>query len=119
MVYAIGILSCVFHFANGIWTAGITWGVWTSRAAQRRASVVVSIFGVGLGIVALSALTGMTQVDIQQAQKIEDRMERAKEFIDGQAADPSGAGPASGGETSQHSSQQQSGVAVAGDSRAK
>ena len=30
-------LSCVFHLANGLWTMGITWGVWTSPAAQRRA----------------------------------------------------------------------------------
>ena len=34
VVYAIGILSCVFHFANGIWTGGITWGIWTSRACS-------------------------------------------------------------------------------------
>jgi len=129
VVYAIGILSCVFHFANGIWTAGITWGVWTSRAAQRRANYVVSIFGVLLGVVALSALTGMSRVDVQQAQKIEDRMERAKQFIDGQAADPSILGPSGPGptgadsstvdETSLKSSPQKSGVAVAGDSRAK
>jgi len=25
--YAIGLLACVFHLANGIWTMGITWGV--------------------------------------------------------------------------------------------
>lgn len=28
--YFVGIVSCVFHFANGVWTMGITWGVWTS-----------------------------------------------------------------------------------------
>ena len=53
VAYAIGILSCVYHFANGIWTAGIRWGVWTSPAAQRRASYAVLVFGIGLGIVAL------------------------------------------------------------------
>ena len=88
VVYAVGVLSCVYHFANGIWTAGITWGVWTSRAAQRRASYVVLAFGIGLGIVALSALTGMTRVDIHEAQQVENRMERAREFIDGKIADP-------------------------------
>ena len=34
--YAIGVAACIFHLANGIWTMGITWGVWTSPAAQRR-----------------------------------------------------------------------------------
>ena len=28
-VYAIGILASVYHFSNGLWTMGITWGVWT------------------------------------------------------------------------------------------
>ena len=89
VAYAIGILACVYHFVNGIWTAGITWGVWTSRAAQRRASYVVLVFGIGLGVVALSALTGMTRVDVQEARQVEDRMERARQYIDGKIADPS------------------------------
>ncbi len=40
VLYAIGVLSCVFHLANGLWTMGITWGVWTSPAAQRGATWV-------------------------------------------------------------------------------
>ena len=34
VLYAVGILACVYHLANGIWTMGITWGVWTSPPAQ-------------------------------------------------------------------------------------
>ena len=34
VLYIIGVLSCVYHLANGIWTMGITWGVWTSPTAQ-------------------------------------------------------------------------------------
>ena len=30
IVYTIGMLSVVYHFANGLWTQGITWGLWTS-----------------------------------------------------------------------------------------
>ena len=37
-VYVIGLVACVFHLANGLWTMGITWGVWTSPKAQRGAS---------------------------------------------------------------------------------
>ena len=29
VAYAIGILASVYHFANGLFTMGITWGVWT------------------------------------------------------------------------------------------
>ena len=126
VVYAIGILSCVFHFANGIWTGGITWGIWTSRAAQRRASYVVSVFGIGLGIVALSALTGMTmtgasQAKLEEAKQVEDRMERAKLFIEGKIPDPSlplpaAPVPAATEQTSEHKSPQEPGVAAADQS---
>ena len=30
IAYVVGILASVYHFANGLWTMGITWGVWTS-----------------------------------------------------------------------------------------
>src|SRR5262245_15001386 len=77
-LYAIGVLACVFHLANGIWTMGITWGVWTSPAAQRRALWVCGVFGVLLGIVGLSALGGMRAVGsgpaLEEARQTEDRM---------------------------------------------
>ena len=80
VAYVIGILSCVFHLANGIWTMGITWGVWTSVAAQRRANWVCSLFGIGLAVVGLSALQGMWAVGqgekFEQAQEIENRQYR-------------------------------------------
>ena len=28
--YLVGVLCCVYHLANGLWTAGITWGLWIS-----------------------------------------------------------------------------------------
>ncbi|MEM9657927.1 MAG: succinate dehydrogenase, partial [Planctomycetota bacterium] len=59
IVYAIGVLACVYHLANGIWTMGITWGVWTSAKGQARASALCSLFGVGLAIVGLTALFGI------------------------------------------------------------
>jgi succinate dehydrogenase / fumarate reductase, cytochrome b subunit len=86
VAYAIGLLSCVFHFANGIWTAGITWGVWTSKNAQRRANYAVSVFGVALGIVGLSALVGMTRVNLNEAKQVEARMEHARQMLEGQTA---------------------------------
>jgi len=86
ILYAIGILSCVFHLANGVWTMGITWGVWISPAAQARANVACVILGVGLGVVGLSALGGAINVDEDAARKIEDLMYKAK--IDSGEIDP-------------------------------
>jgi succinate dehydrogenase / fumarate reductase cytochrome b subunit len=78
VLYVIGVLSCVYHLANGIWTMGITWGVWTSVAAQRRALWVCGVFGVLLGIVGMGALVGMRDAGrgegLEQAREIENRM---------------------------------------------
>ena len=38
IIYTVGTLCAVYHLTNGIWTFGITWGIWTSdaRPAPRR-----------------------------------------------------------------------------------
>jgi succinate dehydrogenase / fumarate reductase, cytochrome b subunit len=74
VLYAVGILACVFHLANGIWSMGITWGVWTSPAAQSRALVGCGAFGVLLAVVGMAALYGASSVDIEEARAVEDRM---------------------------------------------
>jgi succinate dehydrogenase / fumarate reductase cytochrome b subunit len=74
MFYAIGMLSCVYHFANGLWTQGITWGVWTTAAAQKRASYISIVVGLVLAVIGLSALVGMSEVNVDQAKKVEHAM---------------------------------------------
>ncbi|MCC7145859.1 MAG: hypothetical protein IT443_05390 [Phycisphaeraceae bacterium] len=44
--YVVGVYACVYHWANGLWTAAISWGLTLSVAAQRRWGV----FCVGLGL---------------------------------------------------------------------
>ena len=41
---------------NGLWTMGITWGIWTSPAAQRRATWVCAALGVLMVAVSMAAL---------------------------------------------------------------
>jgi succinate dehydrogenase / fumarate reductase cytochrome b subunit len=79
VIYLVGMLSCVFHLANGLWTMGITWGVWTSPAAQRRALGACTVFGVLLAAVGLGALFGMRSAvnspeKLEQVQATEQRM---------------------------------------------
>jgi succinate dehydrogenase / fumarate reductase cytochrome b subunit len=65
-IYPLGILASCYHLANGIWTAGITWGLTVSAAAQRRwGYVCTGLFFVtlGCGIIALVAATTMTPPD--------------------------------------------------------
>ena len=79
ILYAIGILATVFHFANGLWTLGITWGLWTSPAAMRRANAVSIAVGLGLAAAGLGALGGMRAVDRDHARAVEDQLEEARE----------------------------------------
>ena len=83
ILYAVGILSTVFHFSNGLWTLGITWGLWTSPAAMRRANWISVAVGVLLGAAGLGALGGMRAVDVEQARAIETRMEEGRRLMEG------------------------------------
>jgi len=76
--YAVGILSCVFHLANGIWTMGITWGVWTTPAAQYRSGLACVLFGLGLALVGMTALGGAMNIDSAEAIDMEINMAQAK-----------------------------------------
>lgn len=86
--YVVGIVACVFHLANGIWTMGITWGVWISPRAQKNASYVCAAFGVLLLMVGLSALTATKMIDPEEARQIEDAMYNSKVATGEIIADP-------------------------------
>ena len=55
-IYVAGILSAAFHFANGLWTFGIVWGITAGPRAQRFSSYACA----GLGLVV--AGMGMTSL---------------------------------------------------------
>lgn len=81
ILYAIGVVSCVYHLANGIWTAGITWGIWTTPAAQKRADYVCAAFGVLFTVVGLSALYGIGSADVPKAEAVEQaRIEQKQDL---------------------------------------
>jgi len=78
LLYAMGLLACVFHLANGLWTMGITWGVWISPAAQRRATWGCAAVGSVLALLALAALRGAVTVDTHHAAEVENAMYEAR-----------------------------------------
>lgn len=95
VVYIVGVLACVYHLCNGLWTWGITWGLWISPAAQRRANVISIVAGIFLATVGLSALWGFTQVNIPRAKIVERRMETERLRLLGQEPTESDADTAS------------------------
>ncbi|MCY2980601.1 MAG: succinate dehydrogenase cytochrome b558 subunit [Planctomycetota bacterium] len=76
--YVIGVLACTFHFANGIWTAGITWGVWLTPKSQARASIACALFGVFIGAAGLSSLVAVKATNAKDAEVIENEMYEAR-----------------------------------------
>ena len=66
-LYAIGVLSSVFHLANGIWTSLITWGITIRPRSQQIAGYFCAAFGVVLSLVGLGALSGFKQFDTVRA----------------------------------------------------
>ncbi len=96
LLYAIGVLSAVFHLSNGLWTIGITWGLWTSPAAMQRANVISIIVGVVLAAAGLGAIGGLRSTDVAAARQVETRMEDFKRMMEGQAPGAAGGHGAAG-----------------------
>jgi succinate dehydrogenase / fumarate reductase cytochrome b subunit len=53
LVYAIGIMASVFHFANGLFGFCFSWGITVSRRSQRMAATVFGLVGVGVLVLGL------------------------------------------------------------------
>lgn len=54
--YLIGLLATVYHFANGMWTAAITWGMTLTPASQRRWGWCCLALGVILAVAGVWSL---------------------------------------------------------------
>ena len=73
--YLVGVSAAVYHFANGLWTAAITWGLTISATAQQRwgyacAGIGAALFGAGL-----TAIVGFTTLNPEEARVIELEMQ--------------------------------------------
>lgn len=75
IAYMIGVSMLVFHFANGVWTAAITWGLTISTRAMRRWGVVCTALGVAMMGMAWASVIGFATLDPARAHAIEKRMQ--------------------------------------------
>jgi succinate dehydrogenase / fumarate reductase, cytochrome b subunit len=73
-IYLTGVTLLVFHLANGLWTAAITWGVTITESAQRRWAWVCAALGVALMAAGWSAYWGFVTLDIDKARVIEEQL---------------------------------------------
>lgn len=74
LFYMLGVTLLVFHLANGLWTAAITWGLTVSAPAQRRWGYACTAIGVGLMLLAWSAVIGFATLDAGAARRAEQSL---------------------------------------------
>lgn len=72
--YFVCVSLLVFHFANGLWTAGITWGLTVSKAAQQRWGVVCAAVGVTLMGLAWASVVTFATLDPGRAATTESAL---------------------------------------------
>ncbi|MBI1248279.1 succinate dehydrogenase [bacterium] len=75
VLYTIGILAVVFHFSNGLFTLGITWGIWISPTAQERAKLLANVVFVIFAVAGMASIVGlysMSQEKIAEVRAEED-----------------------------------------------
>jgi succinate dehydrogenase / fumarate reductase cytochrome b subunit len=58
--YLLGVWSAVFHFANGMWTGAIAWGLTVTANAQRRWGHICLMLGIALFIIGTAAWAAFT-----------------------------------------------------------
>ncbi len=66
--YLVGVVSTIFHFANGLWTFCISWGITVSPRSQRISTYVTLAIFLGLSYVGVSALLAF--IDAQLASPV-------------------------------------------------
>ena len=54
--YIVGVVSAIFHFANGLWTFCISWGITVSAKSQRINTYVTMAIFLILSYVGVTAL---------------------------------------------------------------
>lgn len=69
--YMVGVSLLVFHLANGLWTAAITWGLTITAEAQRRWGYCCAVIGALLMGAAWAAVIGFATLDYQTAREAE------------------------------------------------
>lgn len=74
LFYFVGISLLVFHFANGLWTAAITWGLTISERAQKQWGVVCAGLGAALMVAAWASLGAALITDPADARALEERL---------------------------------------------
>lgn len=76
-VYGLGVAATVFHLANGIWTALITWGVTIGPNSQRISGYACAALGIFLLVAGLGAIRGFMTYSVSDSAGVTAEVEDA------------------------------------------
>lgn len=62
--YFVGVMSVVYHWSNGLWTAAISWGITVSEAAMQRWGYACFGLFIALTVFFLAAMGGALKYDL-------------------------------------------------------
>ncbi len=71
LFYFLGVSMLVFHFANGLWTSAITWGLTVTERAQKRWGFACAGVGAVMMLLAWSSILGFVLLHPKDAQRVE------------------------------------------------
>lgn len=77
-LYGIGIVAVCYHFANGLWTFMITWGITVKRNAQKKAGYVCAVLGIALACTGLAAMNGFMEYPVPAEAQTESSVAPAE-----------------------------------------
>lgn len=81
--YLASVSLLVFHFANGLWTAAITWGLTVSSQAQRRWGYACAGIGAAMLLMGVSSVLGYFLLDPAMAKSLEVGGAQAERWSEG------------------------------------
>lgn len=89
--YVVGILSTCFHFANGLSTFCMSWGITIGRRGQRLVGYACVAIGVGMAAMALWSMVGFkAHGSLEEYRNRMKARERAALVIEGQMSNVKG-----------------------------
>ncbi len=103
LFYFLGVTALVFHFANGLWTAAITWGLTVTVTAQKRWGYACTAIGAGLMVAGWASVVGFAALDPAEARQVEMSLHGEVPTDGGEAEARSMDVSSRGGDTIEHS----------------
>ena len=69
VIYVIGVLSVIYHWCNGLWTAAITWGLTLTPRAMQRWGYVCATLAAALTLFMFGAVVGARTYSLTDADR--------------------------------------------------